>query len=1077
MARTTARVDGVTLVIAANDTNPITVGTDPWFAWLETATAFVFTSPAGRFTARKERRDRGTWYWKAYRTDHGVLHRAYLGKSQDLTLDQLTRAAATLTKVAPPVVPSPAQAVALPPDQSPDPVHPADFPLANLLATKLFVPPARANLVARPRLFERVQAGLLDKLTLIAAPAGFGKTTLLSAWHATGAGGAWPLAWVALDSADNDPLRFWHYVIAALDTLAPGVGAPALRLLQSPQPPPMERILTSVLNAFSASAAGAPGRNVALALDDYHVITAPAIHTVLAWLLDYLPPNLHLVILTRADPALPLARLRARGAMTELHANDLRFTPAEAASFLNQVMGLALTAADVAALEARTEGWIAGLQLAALAMRDHRDRSGFIRTFSGSNRYIVDYLAAEVLAAQPAHIQTFLRHTAILDRMCGPLCDAVLEGETTDIRPLMTDNAMPTVVVSPSQLSLEQLERTNLFVVPLDDKRQWYRYHHLFAEVLRQRLTNGTSAAAVASLHSRASLWYEQQGLVAEAVQHALTAADGERVAHLIEQHGLRIIVGGQVHTVLHWLSALADGLIRARPMLCIIHALALLFTNQMAAAEARVQDAERCIQHDTPTDQVHLIQGRAAAIRANIARYTGDLAGCVAYGQQVLSVLPETETIARTIARLHVARAFRVNGAVMEDVERRASALIAPFQAANNLLGTLAAITNLARLQVLQGRLHAAAATYRELPQIAGSPDQPLLLEGPAYYVGLGDLLREWNDLGAAERHLAQAMEQLVGRLAVDAEDVALGYLALARLQHARGEYTTAQRTLATYIDLARQRGFVAHLIARGSAVQAQLALAQGDVAAAVAWADASDLNVADAFSFPREAEYLILARVWIAQGSNESNHALYQQALDLLARLLADATAKARLGSVLEILIVRALGQWAQGMPSDALATLAQALALAAPEGYIRRFVDEGLAMRLLILDFRFCHPEGTRQQPPTEQNRKLSVYADELLAAFGNEQAQAGESFIAKPSKIQNPKSKIPNLVEPLSQREVEVLRLIALGKSNAEVAQTLVIALSTVKTHTNRIFGKLQVTSRTQALARARTLQLI
>ena len=426
MARTTARVEGSTLVIAANDTNPITVGTDAWFAWLETATAFVFTSPAGRFTARKERRARGTWYWKAYRTDHGVLHRAYLGKSPDLTLDQLTRAAATLTKVATPVAQLPAQAVALPPDIPTATVRPADFPLANLLATKLFVPPARANLVARPRLFERVQAGLLDKLTLIAAPAGFGKTTLLSAWRTTLAGGALPFAWVALDSADNDPLRFWSYVIAALDTLAPGVGAPALTLLQSPQPPPMERILTSVLNAFSASVAGASGRDVALALDDYHVITAPAIHAALAWLLDYLPPNLHLVILTRADPALPLARLRARGAMTELHANDLRFTPAEVATFLNQVMGLALTAADVAALEARTEGWIAGLQLAALAMRDHRERSAFIRTFSGSNRYIVDYLAAEVFVSQPAHIQTFLLHTAILDRMCGALCDAVL---------------------------------------------------------------------------------------------------------------------------------------------------------------------------------------------------------------------------------------------------------------------------------------------------------------------------------------------------------------------------------------------------------------------------------------------------------------------------------------------------------------------------------------------------------------------------------------------------------------------------------------------------------------------------
>ncbi len=1053
MARTTARVDGSTLVIAANDTNPITVGTDAWFAWLETATAFMFTSSAGSFTARKERRDRGTWYWKAYRTDHGVLRRAYLGKSPDLTLDHLTRAAATLTKVATPVTSLPAPAVVLPPDRPTDAAHPADFSRTNLLATKLFVPPARANLVVRPRLFALVQAGLLDKLTLIAAPAGFGKTTLLSAWHATIAGDAWPLAWVALDSADNDPFRFWSYMIAALDTLASGVGAPALTLLQAPQPPPIERILTSVLNAFSASAANAPERNVVLALDDYHVITTPTIHATLAWLLDYLPPTLHLVILTRADPPLPLARLRARRAMTEIHATDLRFTAAEVATFLNQVMNLSLTAADVAALEARTEGWIAGLQLAALAMRDHRDRSSFIHTFSGSNRYIVDYLAAEVFMAQPAHIQTFLLHTAILDRMCGSLCGAVWG--------LVADNSGASHTTS-SQLLLEELERVNLFVVPLDDERQWYRYHHLFVEVLRQRLTNGMATAAVARLHSRASLWYERQGLVAEAVQHALTAADGERVAHLVEQHGLRIIVGGQVYTVLRWLSTLADPLIRVHPMLCIIHALALLFTNQMAAAEARVQDAEHCIRNDTPTDQVHLIQGRAAAIRANIARYTGDLAGCVAYGQQVLRLLPETEAIARTIAQLHEVRAFRVSGDVTEEVEQHARALLAPFRAADNLLGTLAAITNLARLQVLQGRLHAAAATYGEMTQIAASPDQPLLLEGPAYYVGLAELLYEWNDLDAAERHSAQAMEQLDGRLVVDAEDVTLFYLTLARLQRARGEHTTADLTLQTYIDLARRRGFVAHLVARGTAVQAQYALALGDLATVIAWAEASDLNVAADLHFAHETEYLILARVWITQASNESNHALYQQALNLLARLLAAATAKGRMGSVLDILLVRSLGQWAHESHRDALATLTHALVLAAPEGYIRRFVDEGTQMLAML------HAVAAGGIAPQYLSQLLAAFPTTLVAERGTRHVVS----VNLPSA-----GDVPPLVEPLSPRELEVLRLIADGKSNAEIAQTLVIALSTVKSHTNTIFGKLQVTSRTQALALARSLQLI
>jgi LuxR family transcriptional regulator, maltose regulon positive regulatory protein len=1040
MARATALVDGATLVLPESGASPITVDTPAWFAWLEQATTFVFTSPSGHFTVRKERQARGGEYWKAYRTSHGTLHRVYLGKAQDLTLDRLNRAATTLA--------SASTSASAPAKASP----------SNLLATKLFVPPARANLVVRPRLFERLQVGLRDKLTLIVAPAGFGKTTLFSAWRATAAGSALPVGWVSLDSTDNDPLRFWSYAIAALDMLAAGVGTTALTLLQTPQPPPVERILTGVLNAFTTSNA-VPVRDIALVLDDYHVITAPAIHDALAWLIEYLPPQLHLVIISRADPALPLARLRARGAVTELHASDLRFTPDEIATFLNEVMGLALTADDLAALEARTEGWIAGLQLAALAMRDHQDRSGFIRTFTGSNRYIVDYLAAEVFTRQPAHIQNFLLQTAILDRMCSPLCDAVLGVEEHDSTPkpqLPTANSQ-----AYSQILLEVLERANLFVVPLDDQREWYRYHHLFAELLRHRLVSGASAETVASLHRRASAWYERQGLVAEAVQHALTAADEARVSDLIEQHGLRIIVAGQVQTALGWLSTLPDVLIRARPMLCTVHALALLFTNQLDAAEARIQDAERSILPDTPADQVQLIQGRAAAIRANIARYRGDLAGCIGFAQQVLRLLPETEMIARTIAMLHMARGFRVSGDVTDEAERRAIAVVAPFQASGNLLGRLAAITNLARLQMLQGRLRAAAATYREMTQIASRPDEPLLLEGPAYYAGMGNLLYEWNDLDSAERHLAQAMEQLVGRQVVDAEDVALGYLTLARLQHARGNEAAAQRTLETYIHLARQRGFVAHLIACGAAAQAQLALAQGNLAAAVAWANASNTQsvpgAADDLPFAHEAEYLILARVWIAQAG-----AWLPQAVELLDRLLTDAEAKARMGSVLDILIVRALAQWAQETHADALVTLERALLLAAPEGFVRRFVDAGPVMAAML------QASVARGMMPD--------YITRLLAAFP-ERLEIRDLRLGNTTQASSIKPLVSDLVEPLSARELEVLRLIASGKSNAEVARTLVIAISTVKTHTNSIFSKLQVTSRTQAIALARDLHLL
>jgi LuxR family maltose regulon positive regulatory protein len=419
-------VDENKLVFASSIDSPITLDTPEWFAWLESAATFAFRCSSGNFIARKEGRARGGWYWKAYHTANSTLHRAYLGKTSDLTFDRLYSAAVKLAA---------AEITDSNPDSSTSPApgtaSPTPLPQARtLLATKLIVPPARAQLVIRPRLFQRLEAGLKGKLTLIAAPAGFGKTTLVSAWNTTTAGNAMPLGWVSLDAGDNDPLLFWSYVLAAIEAVAPGAGLPALTFMQSPQPPPIEHILTTMLNAFTTLPGSNHSRHVALVLEDYHVVTTPAIHAALAWLLDCLPATLHLVIVTRADPTLPLARLRVNGNLTELRADDLRFTPEEAAAFLNQIMELDLTSADLAALEGRTEGWIAGLQLAALALRDRRDRAGFIRTFSGNNRYIVDYLVTEVFERQPVHVQFFLLQTSILDRMCGPLCDTILNLST-----------------------------------------------------------------------------------------------------------------------------------------------------------------------------------------------------------------------------------------------------------------------------------------------------------------------------------------------------------------------------------------------------------------------------------------------------------------------------------------------------------------------------------------------------------------------------------------------------------------------------------------------------------------------
>jgi LuxR family maltose regulon positive regulatory protein len=463
---------------------------------------------------------------------------------------------------------------------------------APILATKLYRPRLRAERVRRPRLLARLDAGLAGPVSLIAAPLGFGKTTLLAEWLSQPEQRDLPVAWLALDAGDSDPLLFLRCLIAALQTIEPAIGRNVVNLLGSGQAPPLETLLPLLLNDLVRLPDGS-----ILVLDDYHVIDAPAVHQALAFLLDHLPPQLHLVLATRVDPPLPLARLRARGQLTELRAQDLRFTPEEAATFLREVMGLSLTAEDVAALEERTEGWVAGLQLAALSLRNRpsEQRTEFINAFTGSHRFVVDYLVDEVLARQPAHLQTFLLHTSILAQLSGPLCDAVVRGDASAEVP-----ATEIEEQAQSQAILEQLERSNLFLVPLDDARRWYRYHHLFAQVLQERLVSSTSPEAVVTLHRRASAWFEGQGLVVEAVQHALAANDWERAARLIEQRGLELLTRGQVHTVVSWLNTLPERQARAHPYLYVIHATAFFYLNQLEAAELRLQAAEACLSADT---------------------------------------------------------------------------------------------------------------------------------------------------------------------------------------------------------------------------------------------------------------------------------------------------------------------------------------------------------------------------------------------------------------------------------------------------------------------------------------------
>ncbi|MEZ4678277.1 MAG: LuxR C-terminal-related transcriptional regulator [Caldilineaceae bacterium] len=923
-----------------------------------------------------------------------------------------------------------------------------------LLATKLYRPPARPNVVPRPRLMERLNAGLQRKLTLVAAPAGFGKTTLLSEWLA---GCGRPVAWLSLDDGDNDATRFLTYLVAALQTVVPQMGTALMALLQSPQPPPVASLLTPLLNEIAAC----PDHFV-FVLDDYHAIEAEGVDGLLTFLVEHLPPQLHLVIATREDPALPLARLRARGQLTEVRAADLRFTPAEAADFLNRVMGLSLAAQEIATLDARTEGWIAGLQLAALSLQDHQDVSGFVRTFAGDHRYILDYLVEEVLQRQPEPVRTFLLQTAILDRLYGPLCDAVTGGEG-------------------GRAQLDALQRGNFFVAPLDDTRQWYRYHHLFAEVLAAQL-QAEQPDLVSTLHRRASAWYEQHGSVADAIRHALAAPDFARAADLVELAMPAMRRTRQEAMLLSWLKALPDDVLRNRPVLSAIYGGTLLQSGELAGVERRLQDAERWLDK-TPAmgeppyplgavvvdqEEFRRLPAWLAIYRAGQALMRGNVQETLTYAQRAHDRLTADDPLGHGAAAALLGLAYWTRGD-LEAAYRTYTEGMASLQRVGFLSDVIGGAIAQADIRITQGRLREALHIYEQALQLA-TAQGPSILRGTAdMHVGLSELYRERNDLATARQHLARS--QALGDHLGFPQNPYRWRVAMARLQEAEGDLGGALALLQE-----AERLYVSDFypnIRPVAALRVRLWLAQGQLDAALAWAQEQGLSAQDELSYLREFEHITLARVLLAhQRHDQAAHGL-AETIRFLARLLQAAKAGGRVGRVIEILVLQALAHQAQGDQATALLPLARALTLAEPEGYVRIFVDEGKAMRLLISAFR----SRMAQQPAAEQNRNLSVYADKLLAAFNNQPSTAEESLLVEQPEITNPQSPIPNLIEPLSERELDVLRLFNTELSGPEIAQHLMIGLSTVRTHTKSIYSKLNVNSRRAAVNRAVELDLI
>jgi len=914
-----------------------------------------------------------------------------------------------------------------------------------LLQTKLFAPLVPPELVSRPRLIERFEAGLHRKLTLVSAPAGFGKTTFLTEWahqHKEGSQVQLPVGWVSLDKDDNDLPRYWTYFIAALQTIHPDLGQSITDMIQSPQPPPVESFLTSLINEMNKRT-----DPFLLILDDYHMIENQTIHHAMTFLLEHMPPQMHLVIASRVEPPLPLALLRGRGQLNEFTATDLRFTYGETETFFNEVMKLGLSKLGVKVLENRTEGWVASLQMAAISMRGHNDIQKFIYSFSGSQRYVLDYLTEEVFSQQPADVQSFLLETSILDRLTAPLCNAVTKRND-------------------AKEKLDYLEAANLFLVPLDDERKWFRYHPLFADLLRSQLTRSLPALPPL-LHQRASQWFEQQGLTAEAINHALAAGDFEKAANLIEVIAVPMItVESKVSTLLRWIAKLPDELITTRPWLCIALAGARMAAGRLDDVEPLLRSVEKMLAtteegktSDTFADNTK-IRSVVLALRASASTQGDiDIQRNLEPLREAFEQLPDDETFARAPIALNLGVAYGMRGE-MNTASRFLNEAVTLGQATGNPYIALIAMGCLAEIQSKMGLLHQASETNRHALRLGIEwSDSPEPLSATSYaHISLAQILYQWNKLDEASQHLTRGIQ--LSEQSGTALIVQFFYPGLALME----EFQSKTNSMSELHDLAKRIVHTPHnvLLSRlMDAWQARLSLAHGDLEATQRWAACHEieLSLQNPPDLWQEFSYLTLVRLYIARGKTGEID-------ELLERMRQEAEAEGRTGSVIEILVLQSISLKTQGKIDQSLKTLEHVLSLAQPEGYIRVFLDEGYPMKELLLH------AASRGIAPEYVNKLLGSFADSALH-FGDQPVKVITG--ASPT---TPNSTHPSKpTEILSTRELEILRLMATGATSKEIAKELILSVGTVKKHIINIYRKLDVHKQTMAVTKAQELGLI